>query len=262
MLDGELGPPSCPARRGGPAQPRWQPRLHRCEARPTTEQDRLLLRIPRVPELAVRVAPTALLRSTPQPVLTTNLAAGRHRRLRCRARCCHPVLPGNAAGGRGWRHAAARPQPPPRPTPTEYGRLGAGICRATSACRLLDFMGRHCPRTAQTPTECTRRPLPALRRLLSANLGETAGGRCSGTRPAPRTTRPAPGGRPGWQRAVSKALDKRARDALVDDAASCAFTALPSSADTWVPDAEYRVTQTPPAPPARPEALSLRRTLA
>ena len=131
-------------------------------------------------------------------VLTTNPAAGRHRSLRCRARCCHPALPGNIAGGRGWRHAAARPQLPPRPTPTEYGRPGAGICRATSACRLLEFMGGHCPCTAQTPTGRTRRPpppaagrigerhtsqhassgtgcpLPELRRLLSANLGDPA----------------------------------------------------------------------------------------
>ena len=74
--------------------------------------------------------------------------------------------------------------------------------------------------------------------------------------PAPRTTRSAPGARPGWQRAASKALDKRALEMLFNDidptsralllsqagdAASCAFTALPTSADTRVPDAEYRV---------------------
>ena len=65
--------------------------------------------------------------------------------------------------------------------------------------------------------------------------------------PAPRTTRSAPGARPGWQRAASKALDKRALEMLFNDidptsralllsqagdAASCAFTALPTSADT------------------------------
>ena len=74
--------------------------------------------------------------------------------------------------------------------------------------------------------------------------------------PAPRTTRSAPGARPGWQRAASKAIDKRALEMLFNDidptsralllsqagdAASCAFTALPTSADTRVPDSEYRV---------------------
>eukprot|EP00439_Symbiodinium_sp_Y106_P065510 s1439_g10.t1 len=73
--------------------------------------------------------------------------------------------------------------------------------------------------------------------------------------PADLTTRPAPGERPGGQRTASKALHKRALETLFTeldptsrallsqggDAASCAPTAFPTSADTRVPDDEFRV---------------------
>ena len=164
----------------------------------------------------------------------------------------------------------------PRPTPTEKGRPGAGIFKATSACRLLGFMGGHCPRTPQTPTGYTRRPPPfAAGRIGDRHTRQHAssGSSCPSPKglsaqtlaglleedaaaPVPHTARPAPGGRPGWQGVASKAFDKHALEMLFNDidstsqalllsqggdAASCAFTALPTSADTRVPDAEYRV---------------------
>ena len=67
---------------------------------------------------------------------------------------------------------------------------------------------------------------------------------------------PPPGERPGWQRTASKALHKPVLETLFTeldptsralllsqggDAASCAFTAFPTSADTRVPDDEFRV---------------------
>ena len=63
-------------------------------------------------------------------------------------------------------------------------------------------------------------------------------------------------GRPGWQHAATTATDKRVLETLFSDldpasralllsqsgdAASCAFTAFPTSRDTDVPDAEYRI---------------------
>ena len=81
----------------------------------------------------------------------------------------------------------------------------------------------------------------------------------NGVQGAQLFTNPAPGERPGWQRTASKALQslhKRALETLFTeldptsralllsqggDAASCAFTAFPTSADTRVPDDEFRL---------------------
>ena len=110
-------------------------------------------------------------------------------------------------------------------------------------------------------------PAPTWAKLLEVDA----------TAPADHTTRPAPGERPGWQRTASKALHKRALEthfteldptsrALVlsqgGDAASCAFTAFPTSADTRVPDDEFRVMllRRLRLPPARPETLRLQGT--
>ena len=98
LLHGEPGPPQLPSK----AWWSWAAPITIAAkfAQRLQEQDRLLLRIPRVPELPSAWAPSALLHSTPQHVLATNPTAGRHRRLRCQARCRHPALPGKAAGGR------------------------------------------------------------------------------------------------------------------------------------------------------------------
>ena len=150
--------------------------------------------------------------------------------------------------------------------------------RHAAYIRLLEFMGGHSPRNAQTPTGCTRRPpppaagrigdrhtpqhassgtsCPALKKLLSANLGETAGGRCSGTSATQhdplqvedragnaRHRKPSTSARSRCSSTTSTQWPTSRAPLLsqAGDAASCAFTALPTGADTRVPDAEYRV---------------------
>ena len=82
------------------------------------EQDRLLTRIPGCQNCSPRGSSCS----------TAQHPAARTYYEPCRRQTPQSSLP--STGGRGWRHdAAARPQLPPRPTPTEYGRcksVGAG----------------------------------------------------------------------------------------------------------------------------------------
>ena len=139
----------------------------------------------------------------------------------------------------------------------------------------LGYIGeRHTPQHASSGTSC---PLPALRRLLSANLGETAGGRCSGTSATHNTicSRCKTG---LATRGIKSPRQARARDALqrhrpyVSSAAAvtgwrCSELRLHgppnerrhTSAGLGVPS--HAPPQTPPATPTRPKALSLRWTL-
>ena len=242
------------------------------------EQDRLLSRIPRVPELQSAwllllycAAPrsTYLLRTLP-PADTAVFAAEHDAAIR---RCLATLL----AGGDGdmplpdlsYRRAQL---------PLSMGGLGLGSAERlrhaaywSSWADTVRALRKHQPgvlaallrplqdASANGTPPSTRAAEQAARFLRSEGFSAPTWARLleeEAAAPVPRTTRSAPGARPGWQRAASKALDKRALEMLFNDidptsralllsqagdAASCAFTALPTSADTRVPDAEYRV---------------------
>ena len=264
------------------------------------EQDRLLSRIPRVPELQSAwllllycAAPrsTYLLRTLP-PADTAVFAAEHDAAIR---RCLATLL----AGGDGdmplpdlsYRRAQL---------PLSMGGLGLGSAERlrhaaywSSWADTVRALRKHQPgvlaallrplqdASANGTPPSTRAAEQAARFLRSEGFSAPTWARLleeDAAAPAPRTTRSAPGARPGWQCAASKALDKRALEMLFNDidptsralllsqagdAASCAFTALPTSADTRVPDSEYRVMllRRLRATPTRPKALSLRWTL-
>ena len=161
------------------------------------------------------------------------------------------TLPGADAGGWRWRHAAPGAQLPtgaPGRTPPER-------CGNSNRAFWPPFSARCWTRRSVEPPPSTRAaeqaapegfPAPNWAKLLEEDAAA----------PADLTTRPAPGERPGGQRTASKALHKRALETLFTeldptsralllsqggDAASCAPTAFPTSADTRVPDDEFRV---------------------
>ena len=196
--------------------PRRTPRTRPGEQGVVVLGSRLLSRILRVSELQ---SAWLLL-----PYFATNPAAGRHGSVRRRARCCHPALLGDAAGGRGWRHATFSYRraklllsmgglglgSAERIRHAAYWSSWAGTVRALrkhQPCVLAALLRPLLDASATGTPPSTRAAEQAARFLRSEGFSAPTWARLleeDVAAPAPRTTRPAPGGRPGWQRAASK----------------------------------------------------------
>ena len=150
-------------------------------------------------------------------------------------------------------------QPQASPTPPEHGRSGTGVRRsATLPGRCGNSNRAFWPPFSARWTRRPVEPPPAREQQnrLPASYAQKASLRQLGRSCWKRMPPPPPGERPGWQRTASKALHKPVLETLFTeldptsralllsqggDAASCAFTAFPTSADTRVPDDEFRV---------------------